>query len=543
MFGVSPERVRLERRPEATSFQVDDLLAKVESGVLRLPDFQRKLKWQVRDKLDLFDSLYRGFPIGTLLLWKAAAPAGTVTFDELSLEVSARPDALWIVDGQQRVTTLASSLLVPRGPKQRTLLFDLVNERFLYGPPPDEEPSLSGMTEETQLVAVQDLFDSKRAIAWMAARMKTLRPEFVQRALECGKRLREYQLPVYIVETSDEDVLREIFDRINRTGRRLDDTDVFTALFATKGAQGERLDLGHVARRVARLGFGTFEEKTVLLSLRAVMDLPLDKDFTRSMERAGSAAALMQTEAALERTARFLREAGIPHVALLPYSLIAVVLARFFDRHPEPRARNLVLLRRWLWRGSLAGKLTGATVSLRQHVEAVSSDEDASAQALLRLDSVAEDGPVLDLGVFRLDTAKSKLAACALASLHPRDLRSGEVLDVAALFDIDPKRPLPEICAGLSSEHAKSVVNRLLHPPMRGKDAAKAVLEADPLLLASHTIPVEARAALARGEADTFLAIRAVQMRAVFERFFRSQAEYGADDSPALDSIVVDEDL
>lgn len=534
--------MRLERRPEATSFQVDDLVAKVDAGVLRLPDFQRKLKWQARDKLDLFDSLYRGFPIGTLLLWKAPAPGGTVTFDELSLEVAGRPDALWIVDGQQRVTTLASSLLVPHAPKSRALLFDLVEERFLYGPAPNDGPSLPGMTDETRLVTVQELFDSKRAIAWMAARMKTLRPELVQRALECGKRLREYQLPVYIVETDDEAVLREIFDRINRTGRRLDDTDVFTALFATRGEQGERLDLGHVARRVARLGFGAFEEKTVLLALRAVMDLPLDKDFTRAMERSGSAAALTRTEAALERTARFLRDAGIPHVALLPYALIAVVLARFFDRHPEPRARNLVLLRRWLWRGSLAGKLTGATVSLRQHVEAVTPDEDASVQALLRLDPVDGERPTLDLGAFRLDTAKSKLAACAMASLEPRDLRSGEALDVPALFDLDPKRPLPEIVTGASSDLARSVANRLLHPPMRGKDVARALLDAEPILLASHAISVDAREALARGDGSAFLSLRASHMNGVLGGFFQKQCEYGTDDSPALDAIVVDED-
>jgi hypothetical protein len=547
MVAASTDRARLEQRPEATAHQVDDLLAKVRSGQLRLPDFQRKLKWQARDMLDLFDSLYRGFPVGALLLWKRAAGAGPVRYGDLVIEAPERTDALWIVDGQQRVTTLASNLLIRHAPKERALLFDLEEERFLFGPVPAEDPSLPGMEAvETRAVAVQDLFDSTRAIAWMAARFKTMRPEIVQRALECGKRLREYQVPVYVVETEDEDILREIFGRINRTGRRLDDTDVFTALFATTGAEGGRLDLGHVARRVARLGFGTLEEATILKSLRAVCELPLDKDFTKDLTRAEAGQALALTEASLERTTRFLQSHGFPHRALVPYDLVFVVLSRFFHLHPGPSTRNELLLRRWVWRGSLAGKLAGASVSLRQHVEAVDTDEASSVQRLLALDPGAESSPPsqVDLGVFRTDRAKGALAACALASLEPRHLATGEALDVPTLFEREPRRPLPEVVAHHDDaiDLSRSVANRLMHPPISPRDAAAAIRRADAAVLHSHGIPEEARDALGRGDAAGFLAGRARLLDERLGAFFRRQAEYGADDSPAIDAIVTDEE-
>lgn len=539
-MSVGAEKTRLERRPDATSFQVDDLLERVRAGQLRLPHFQRPQKWLPRDRLDLFDSLYRGFPIGTLLLWKAHANAEPVKFGEFSTEGKKVPDALWVVDGQQRVTTLASSLLVPHRPGERALLFDLVEQRFFYGRVPTDEPTLPGVNE-TRVALVEDLFDSTRAISWMAARMKSLRPELVQRALDCGKRLREYLVPVYIVETDDEDVLRDIFDRINRTGRRLDDTDVFTALFATRTEAGERIDLGHVSRRVARIGFGKFEEKTVLSALRAIEGIPLEKDFTGGIDREGSAAVLARTEAALQRVAKFLIEAGIPHVALMPYALIAIVLARFFDRHAEPRRRNLLLLRRWLWRGSLGGKLTGASVSLRQHVDAVDGDEDQSVQRLLQLDPAPRLDVDIELGAFRLDTAKSKLAACALASLFPRDLRTGEHVDVAAMFDAEPKRPLPEIVSN-GGELGRGVANRLLHTPMRSREIVDAIVAAEPTALESHAIPPAARDALAADDPARFLVERAAALRSALTTFFERQAEYGADDSPAIASILADEE-
>lgn len=542
MASDGEERLRLERGPEATAIQLDTLLTRIEAGLLRLPDFQRPMRWEARDKLDLFDSIYRGFPIGTLLLWKRAARAGQVRFGDFVVEANERLDALWIIDGQQRVTTLASSLLAQHHKRARVLLFDLADQKFLYGAAPEAGPGLPGLPDETRTVDVQDLFDSKRAITWMAARMKTLRPELVSVALECGKRLREYQLPVYVVETDDEDVLREIFDRVNRTGRRLDETDVFTALFGARTPDGERLDLGHVARRVARVGFGTLEDDTVLTALRAVLDLPLDKDFTRALSRSDVPDALRRLEAALARTARFLRDSGIPHVALLPYSLIAVVGARFFDRHPRPRPRNLVLLRRWLWRRSLEGKLTGATVGLRQHVDAVTGDEDASVQTLLALDAVRDQGPVDLRAPFRLNTAKSRLAACAMASLNPRDLRTGETLDVATLFGATPTRALPETVPGASSELARGVANRLLHEPIRASDLRALLLGAAPAMLESHAIDASAIDALAHDRIDEFLQKRLERLAVAFRDFFSRQAEYGADDSPALEAIVVDGD-
>src|ERR1700722_752021 len=117
MVAGPSDRARLGRRPAAPAHQVDAVPGKARAGQLRLPDFQRKLKWQPRDMLDLFDSLYRGFPIGTLLLWNRPPRRSPVPFGDLTIEAPERADALWIVDGKQRVTTLAENLLVRHEPK------------------------------------------------------------------------------------------------------------------------------------------------------------------------------------------------------------------------------------------------------------------------------------------------------------------------------------------------------------------------------------------------------------------------------------------
>lgn len=86
-----------------------------------MPDFQRPLRWRADDVVKLFDSLHRGYPIGSLLFWKRPADAeANYRIGGALLPVPANPDAWWIVDGQQRVTALAAALLeLEPGPETR----------------------------------------------------------------------------------------------------------------------------------------------------------------------------------------------------------------------------------------------------------------------------------------------------------------------------------------------------------------------------------------------------------------------------------------
>lgn len=65
----------LERPPQALTLNVRRLLGKVLAGEIRVPDFQRPLRWRSADVVKLFDSILKGYPIGALLFWKRPAPA------------------------------------------------------------------------------------------------------------------------------------------------------------------------------------------------------------------------------------------------------------------------------------------------------------------------------------------------------------------------------------------------------------------------------------------------------------------------------------
>lgn len=85
-------------------YDLSALLHYIEQGDIGLPDIQRPFVWSNTKVRDLFDSMYRGFPVGYLLFWENALNNGDRV---IGITENQRPVAnRLIVDGQQRLTSL-----------------------------------------------------------------------------------------------------------------------------------------------------------------------------------------------------------------------------------------------------------------------------------------------------------------------------------------------------------------------------------------------------------------------------------------------------
>jgi hypothetical protein len=100
---VHPRVQFTERR-----YDVDGLLNYIAHGDIALPEIQRPFVWTPTKVRELFDSMYRGFPVGSLMLW--VTPDATST-KAIGLGEKQRPASLLVVDGQQRLTSLYAVLL------------------------------------------------------------------------------------------------------------------------------------------------------------------------------------------------------------------------------------------------------------------------------------------------------------------------------------------------------------------------------------------------------------------------------------------------
>ncbi len=84
-------------------YDLSGLLQYIDIGDIGLPDIQRPFVWTNAKVRDLFDSMYRGFPVGYLLFWENAEANGARAIGTDGKQHT--PHRL-IVDGQQRLTSL-----------------------------------------------------------------------------------------------------------------------------------------------------------------------------------------------------------------------------------------------------------------------------------------------------------------------------------------------------------------------------------------------------------------------------------------------------
>ncbi len=83
-------------------YELSQLLGDVDLGKLALPELQRPFVWQKTAVRDLLDSMYKGFPVGYLMLWNAAE----VESKFIGVDGKQNTPTEFIVDGQQRLTSL-----------------------------------------------------------------------------------------------------------------------------------------------------------------------------------------------------------------------------------------------------------------------------------------------------------------------------------------------------------------------------------------------------------------------------------------------------
>ncbi|MFM7203661.1 MAG: DUF262 domain-containing protein [Myxococcota bacterium] len=469
---ISPEYALFEplsKRPEATTLTIRDLLRKFLEGKIRIPEFQRPLRWRSEDILALFDSLWRGYPIGSLLMWKRPADAGTVHLGTQRLEVPAVHDAWWVVDGQQRLTSLAACLLEFPGPLERRwhLSFNPEKSKFEPGLPSEEHRGI--------WVPSSALGDLKRLNRWLRdTRLES--DELQERVEDAQQRLLDYAIPIYVVETDNVKALGGVFARLNATGARMRADEVFQALLGTGQTGHQTLDLTSLQKRCNQNDFGEPPRTEVLKAVLSMSGL----DPSRRLEALSSQdlATLIpfeEAEAALIRTVEFLQQdCDIPHIKLLPYPVVFFILAKFFHLFPDPAPETRRRLARWLWCGIAGGSHERADVSkMRLQVRAIQFDKDKDIQeseerSIRGLERQASRPSELtwELQPFNLKSARSRVEVLAMLTLTPED--PGGPFSLGALVGSD--RMAREIFVGRDLDRleeadkqlARTAANRLL---------------------------------------------------------------------------------
>jgi len=97
----------IEPRLEHQTFKVKQLVEDYRAGRVVIPEFQREYVWRRSKAPLLIDSLYRGFPISSLLLWQSTQETRARRRDPRPVRSALMN---WLIDGQRRVITLSRTM-------------------------------------------------------------------------------------------------------------------------------------------------------------------------------------------------------------------------------------------------------------------------------------------------------------------------------------------------------------------------------------------------------------------------------------------------
>lgn len=532
----------LPRKPEARTEKVEDLVERVRRGFIRIPDFQRILKWKSENVSALFDSVYRGYPIGSLLFYLRPAPVDRLEIGPLVIDAPEVSEAWWVVDGQQRLAAFAACLLRPtplpikaNAQDPFVLYFDAVGKSFENAPASGAVP--------TSWVPVPHLLNASRLSEWIFGWEHRDDEALRLAVFDAGSRIREYPIPLYLIEGADWKAAKEIFTRTNLSGIPLKWEEVHRALFI--GEEVVPSTLPQLAQELDQIGMGRIEEKRLLTSLMSLRQL----DPTRSLEEHRRRnptcldGAVPEASPVLRRVLSFLRaDAGIPHLRLLPMSVLLDVLTRFFAVHSDPNPRTRTLLARWFWRTVLGAGAFDERTLRRQGIAVIDDSEEESVQRLLGLLFRERPRPLELPKSFDARSDHNRIVLLTLVHLGPRSLLDSKPIDLPALLEGDGKDAFVKIVKARAAV-SRGPANRLIQPKRTAvlrllRHRASLTDAASAAVLASHAVDRIAADHLLGGDADAFLLRRQEVLTEEMRRFTDRMAAWEASDRPSVDFLL-----
>jgi hypothetical protein len=230
-----------------TGYSLNHLIEDIKVGRIGLPDIQRPFVWSAAKTRDLFDSMYRGYPIGTLMFWETGAEVGT---RQIGMESATRSPQLLIVDGQQRLTSLFAVLT---GRPVLTKSFEQRHIRIAFRPE-DQTFEVADAAIERDAHFIPDI-----TALWSNGYKTTVRQFFerlgkatdedmpdaykdeLEERIDRVRDLREFRFQVVeLGATADEEQVAEIFVRINSEGVKLNQSDFILTLMSVHWEKGRR---------------------------------------------------------------------------------------------------------------------------------------------------------------------------------------------------------------------------------------------------------------------------------------------------------------
>ena len=390
--------------------------------------------------LELLDSIYRDYPIGSILLWnsnerlKSTRNIGGFLIPDREPEYPVN----YVLDGQQRLATIYATFCKDRGrdpqnarydiePDIFEIYFDLDDDKFV---PDYDLVNGHANLKMSSLIDINKFFDD----------VNRLDEKYRQKARDLQSKFMNYEIPVITTTKRKKEEVGIIFERINNTGTRLTTLDLMIAWTWSEDFH-LREELDDILETLQAKGFGETPDKIILQCLAGIIERTTKTRDILGLQPHGVRSHMGDLKSSLEKTIDFLStELNISSRDFLPHSHQIVPLAFFFSRVNTPNQEQSKIIKQWFWKTSFSRRYSGST-------DMKMNDDIAFFEKVVNHDysdinkySYSVDKATLVNQRFSKSSPFARAFLLLLAQKNPRNLVNGNRIDLGvALSEYNAK--------------------------------------------------------------------------------------------------------
>lgn len=356
---------------------IDSLLSGIRHGTICVPPFQRDFVWERDGIKDLFDSIKKNYPIGSILMWKPAQTMSWSNYHEIgSFKLKKEEEKDWyVLDGFQRLSALFGCLTNPdKSGLERdeakyelnfSLYYDLKAEEFLY---------LRSNNHQPYQVPVYVLMSSSDFRQYSRLYIEGKLPQeeidlYLDRADALTNRFFEYKIACIEISDANIEEAVDIFSRLNSKGTDISYDWMVNALSYKDGQFSFASEISSVKKELKKYNFEDIPRNSLFRCVQSAFGkLYIDQtEIEKLARRDDFVEVTKKTMPLIVKAVEFLHdELYVRKFKLLPYNTQLIFIIEFFRQLKNPTEKQINELKRWFWKTTYCNYFTINTLAFQR---------------------------------------------------------------------------------------------------------------------------------------------------------------------------------
>ncbi len=402
------------------------LLGEVTNGNIKIPNFQREYVWEDEQIMSLLDSIYRGYPVGSLLLWATKVKLN----HERNVGGFALPNTPvdypvnYVLDGQQRLTTLYG-VFHSDAVTEDAELASRFNVSFL---PASKTFIHESAADPSVSINLREILDTTKLLKALT-KFNTADQAIVGDLVE---KFKDYEFPVVTIRDRTNQEVCRIFQRINSSGTSLSTLELLAA-WTWSDQFDLRTEISKLIDKLADHGYEGVDETLIMRCLASLVTNGIEPDALVDVDPVDLVAAMAKLSKSVASAIDFLgKDLRILNFVYVPFPIMLVPLVKFFAARPKPTAEQRAELKKWFWHCSFTQRYKAGTNAFVMEDISLVSRLAKGEKVFQKLD------PKVDSGLFkrtwRINSTAAKATICMLAQHAPLSFLSASPIDLGTVM-------------------------------------------------------------------------------------------------------------